>query len=422
MPMRRIEFWDAWIPNISEHHSSIGSMPMLLNFTLSPATIRVNKQLVFQKNWKQTDINQQGGQPQEKAELAIKRIYWKGRERGIERKDIMLNHSTDLEIEFSKFTEGDNVKFTVKQNKGRRIKGQAKEFTINGTIEENGTMTIPYFKVECDFKADNQDFGNIEFYYNDNKVGELKENFGWTWIKDGGLLKIFANIESKVNYLAMGCTEGDYKEAVNNQFKRTLELSSDGLVTGKLFFDGTYTKEPPQVVPKLDIIEEAKKVEGFFTLGTQTTDVHAKVESMPIDDSFLTTDLGESGVHELLHTLRLHHPFALTQAEDTKLINIGWERLITVQGTDPNIAYNIMNYDIKIIDGKKLSDLWKLKRPEYITKGQLQFIFNEIDRQQKGKGTVQDVAEASHIRSEWDTYWDEANFPGKELEEQIRPK
>jgi hypothetical protein len=40
-----------------------------------------------------------------------------------------------------------------------------------------------------------------------------------------------------------------------------------------------------------------------------------------------------------------------------------------------------MNYNFICINGELLKDLWRFKRPEYITKGQLQFVFDEIDRQ-----------------------------------------
>lgn len=418
MPVKRIEFWDAWITNIEESMSTTGTKPMTLTMRLSSATIRYNGEIT-RKSWYITDPEKIVDKAaKEEQELFVCDIKWRGRKKGRERKDMMLNHKITLEVEVRNYYEGETFELTVKQSNGRRIKGNSTEFTVTGTVNDSNIVMIENFNVECDFAEDNQDFGNIEFYHKGRKVAEFKENFGWTYIKEGHLLKIFCNIELNVNYVAMGCTEGDYKDAVNNQFRRTLELSSDGLVTGKLFFDGICVNDPPQVVPKLSIIAAIDVAKGEASTGTNTIANISNVESMREDNSFLLLDLGEGAVHELLHTLRLEHPFSKTQAEDTKLINLGWERLKTTPTTDPNIYYNILNYNFKIIDGKLLGDLWKFKRPEYITKGQLQFIFDEIDRQQNGEGTTQDVIEATYERSEWDIYWDPDNYHGKPLEYQ----
>ncbi|WP_165027263.1 type VI secretion system tube protein TssD [Dysgonomonas sp. ZJ279] len=409
MPMRRIEFWDAWITEISEHHIAYSNMPMILAFTISPATIRVNKRVVFQKNWFITDINQKDAQPQEKAEPVIKSIYWKGTKEGTERKDIMLNHSLLLEVEFREYMQGDSIELTVKQNKGRRIKAQAKEFSVSGTIDENGLMLIPNFKVECDFKDDNLNFGNIEFYYKDNKVGELKENFGWTYVKDKGILKIVANIELKTSFLPVGCLESDLKNAVSELFKSVLQKSSGGVVTGQLFFNGIKTVEMPQVVPALTF-QKQNACNGCPTSLGQTIFNTSSVNVAEVDDSFLLTETSETGIHELLHTLRLDHPFEITQAQDTKLIYIGGNNLKTTASTDPNIFYNVMNYDSNIIDGQNLGVLWKIKRPEYLTKGQIQHIFREIDLQQKGGGTKSPIA--TYDDTSFDDYWI-TNIPGE---------
>lgn len=46
-----------------------------------------------------------------------------------------------------------------------------------------------------------------------------------------------------------------------------------------------------------------------------------------------------------------------------------------------------MMYNDVIINGKELEQLWKYKRPEYQTRGQLKFIIEEIDRQKNGDGS-----------------------------------
>ncbi|MDR2065400.1 MAG: hypothetical protein LBP85_06815 [Prevotellaceae bacterium] len=57
MPFRRLEFWDAWISELSETMTFAGCSPMLLHCVISPATVRYNKNVVFQKKRFITDIN-----------------------------------------------------------------------------------------------------------------------------------------------------------------------------------------------------------------------------------------------------------------------------------------------------------------------------------------------------------------------------
>jgi len=45
-------------------------------------------------------------------------------------------------------------------------------------------------------------------------------------------------------------------------------------------------------------------------------------DSQEIDDGLLLMNLGETSIHELLHTIRLDHPHNYTQTSDTKLILI----------------------------------------------------------------------------------------------------
>jgi hypothetical protein len=57
LPFRRFEFWDACIIEISERFEANSGMPMLLNIEFSPATLRVDRTVVFQKSWYMTEIN-----------------------------------------------------------------------------------------------------------------------------------------------------------------------------------------------------------------------------------------------------------------------------------------------------------------------------------------------------------------------------
>ena len=92
--------------------------------------------------------------------------------------------------------------------------------------------------------------------------------------------------------------------------------------------------------------------------------------------------VAQSSVHEILHTLRLEHPFELTQSADTKLFKTGINQFLTSPLTDSNIVNNIMSYPMIEINGKRGQDL------THLTKGQFQFLLQEIRRQNQGYGFI----------------------------------
>lgn len=360
--------------------------------------------------------------------LFVSEIKWRGKKdnyvSSVYRKDIMLNHSIDLEVITTNFSEGDSFELTVRQSNGRRIKGQSTEFSVSGSVDADGLTTIPNFKVECDFKEDNQDFGDIIFYHKEHEIAWFKENFGWTYIKEREITKVFVNIDFNAAFIPMGYTEVDIKEAINSSFKRTLENSSGKSVTGKIFFNGKYIIELPQYVPKMQVVKGISG-NGMIYMGVVTAEVNE-------GGSDILIEMSETAVHELLHSVRLDHPFDRIQSNDTFLFNDGFRRYGTSLATDANIYYNIMLYNFCIINGHRLDNLWKTKRPEYLTKGQLQLMFKEIDLQQKGAGTHQnmnisdlfqnqeeiDIVNDNAINpdqwSAFDWYWN-ISIPGKRM-------
>lgn len=360
-PFKRVEFWDTWIPSVSETMSSTGTTPMILSLQLSPATIRYNREVVVRKVWYITDIDKKDEKyTEEERELFVRDIKWRGRKAdyisSAYRKDMMLNHNLTLEVEVKDHLPGDSFELQVKQSNGRRIKGNSTEFTVTGNVSDEGdTVLIENFRVECDFAEDNQNFGNIEFYHKGRKVAEFKENFGWDYIVEGGVTKVFVNVELNITYLPVGCLESDIKEAMNSCFKRTLENSSEGTVTGKLFFSGKSTRELPQFVPQLTVLKQTNPNElGTCILG------YVIVYIQHNDNTELLLEIAETTVHELFHSIRLDHPFERTQSEDTKLFSEknNYKRYNTALSTDNNIYYNIMNYDNIFINGYLLKDLW----------------------------------------------------------------
>lgn len=121
-------------------------------------------------------------------------------------------------------------------------------------------------------------------------------------------------------------------------------------------------------------------------------------------------DIGIDAVHEMLHTLRLTHPFEMTQTPDTELISIGNQSNVTTSNTASNIVDNIMNYPSTIVNGKKSSNQTAL------TSGQLDFMINEIMLQKQGYGfypkwdkSLDSKQNESRINKYYYDYWE---FPG----------
>lgn len=158
-----------------------------------------------------------------------------------------------------------------------------------------------------------------------------------------------------------------------------------------MFFASPYTTiEPPQATIALNVNKGAdvELKEGEASLVGGTSGINVEADSKVTDDGLLLMDLGATGIHELIHTLRLFHPHNLTQSKDMGLVKDGHPLYYkTTSATDANIYHNIMLYGVIYINGKLLDDLWKYKHPEYLTKSQLAFMLEEIDRQQNGEGT-----------------------------------
>ena len=79
--------------------------------------------------------------------------------------------------------------------------------------------------------------------------------------------------------------------------------------------------------------------------------------------------------HELLHTLRLGHPFERTQTADTKLLRVGPNSYISTPSTVSNIVDNVMNYPMITIDGKASTT------QNSLTRGQLDLMLKKIELQ-----------------------------------------
>ena len=148
---------------------------------------------------------------------------------------------------------------------------------------------------------------------------------------------------------------------------------------------------------------------GYFldsSIGGITNKAFSTVNVHDHYGNLLPADIvAQSSIHEILHTVRLGHPFEITQSEDTKLIRTGPNSFETTDKTDSNIVNNIMNYGSITIDGKRGDNM------VFLTPGQLSFIRKEIYMQSQGYGFMKGIPVNYNTINEYDeNYW--MDFPG----------
>ncbi|MDX2189337.1 MAG: RHS repeat-associated core domain-containing protein [Bacteroidota bacterium] len=190
-----------------------------------------------------------------------------------------------------------------------------------------------------------------------------------------------------------------YLTAVKTKYTQVVEQSSGGTFTGSISFDDA--KNQDVVVPDVDVSDFSNStgVAGASGLGKFAVSVNDIEGNLQSPEEFALDFL-----HELFHTARLDHPFEVTQAADTKLLHEGGNNYSTVEGTDPNILYNMMNYPNISINGARLGDLWKVQPGDKLTIGQLYFLVGQIQQQMQGAGT-------SKRDDYWDYWLDDAGTP-----------
>ncbi len=237
---------------------------------------------------------------------------------------------------------------------------------------------------------------NSTYAYAENRVinGIDMEGLEWSSSIDGkGVEHLNVNVNFSVD-AALNLSSQQvqaYQDAINNQFRNSLELSSGGAITGAVTFNGGDEVTLGQVVPSISLYGKATEPGANFGFAGNTMFEKVSLNVYNNDGSLKSPNVvGEDGAHELPHTLRTAHPFEITQSPDTRLIKTGVNEYSSTPTTNVNIKYNIMNYSMIKIDGVKLGDLWKLKPGNLLTPGQLQHMQNEIKLQTNGAGTNKD--------------------------------
>lgn len=138
-PFKRIEFWDAWITNISESMSATGKNPMIMSLRLSPATIRYNNDVVHRKVWFITDIDRKVSErPREEKRPKVVNIYWMDEEEKKQITEIKAGQTATFVAETRDYEVGEPLDFNLKNHDTGEM------FTLSGEVGDWGTVKIKW--------------------------------------------------------------------------------------------------------------------------------------------------------------------------------------------------------------------------------------------------------------------------------------
>jgi hypothetical protein len=225
----------------------------------------------------------------------------------------------------------------------------------------------------------------------------------WTYVIDANghiTINVALNFSVSGNYSAAQISA--YKNAIATQFHNIIYGSSGGTMSGTITFYES----------NADIIQSLSLGKLDDNVGGMTSYFKSSVNMFNTADELRSlSDVGSDATHEMLHTLRLEHPFEVTQTEDTKLLRVAPNSFVSTPATDKNIVNNIMNYPMITIDGMKSSN------QNSLTKGQLNFMLDEINLQRQGYGfmpkynsALTPEQNANLYKQYYENYW--LNLPG----------
>lgn len=240
-------------------------------------------------------------------------------------------------------------------------------------------------------------------YCGNNPVNRIDpDGREWKYVVDANghiTINVALNLSVSGDYTAAQISA--YKNAISTQFHNTIYESSGGTMSGTI----TFYQGNQNITQSLSLSE----MDG--AIGGRTSYFHSSVnlfnrtgELRPL------SDIGSDAIHEILHTVRLAHPFELTQTEDTKLVRVAPNTFVSTPTTDINIINNVMNYPMITIDGQKSTN------QNSLTKGQLDFILKEINLQNQGYGffkynpALTQEQNLNLYKQYYESYWH--NIPG----------
>ena len=196
----------------------------------------------------------------------------------------------------------------------------------------------------------------------------------------------------------------NYKTTISSEFNRMISDASDGRMSGVIKF---YTNNKDIVQSLVLTSEESSLIAGSTTYMGSQVNVNDKNGALK-DYAIVAADVS----HELLHTLRVAHPFERTQTADTKLLKVGPNSYISTPSTASNIGNNVMIYPMTTIDGKTSTS------QNSLTKGQLNLMLKEIELQKQGYGIYKYNKKLTNSQNEelyskyFTNYWDQDQWPG----------
>ena len=196
----------------------------------------------------------------------------------------------------------------------------------------------------------------------------------------------------------------NYKTTISSEFNRMISDASDGRMSGVIKF---YTNNKDIVQSLVLTSDESSIIAGSTTYMSSQVNVNDKNGALK-DYAIVAADVS----HELLHALRLAHPFERTQTADTKLLRVGPNSYISTPSTASNIENNVMNYPMITIDGKTSTS------QNSLTKGQLNLMLKEIELQKQGYGIYKYNNKLTNSQNEelyskyFTNYWDQDQWPG----------
>ena len=267
-------------------------------------------------------------------------------------------------------------------------------------------LKVSYFNKELtsNKSAVKEQRATLYAYCGNNPINRVDKNGKeWTYVIDA---KGHITVNVELNFSVSGNFTADqisaYKTAIATQFNGTLSESSGGLMSGTITFDEG----------NKNIVQSLSLSEGGGIIGGMTSHFSSSVNlSNPAGELRSISDIGSDATHEMLHTLRLEHPFEVTQTEDTKLLRVAPNSFVSTPTTDKNIVNNVMSYPMITIDGMKSSN------QNSLTKGQLNFMLNEINLQKQGYGFIPKYNPALSQKQNdnlflkyYENYWN--NIPG----------
>ncbi|MDE6019642.1 MAG: hypothetical protein K2H01_01415 [Ruminococcus sp.] len=161
------------------------------------------------------------------------------------------------------------------------------------------------------------------------------------------------------------------QRSISIQFNKMIKEASSGSMNGVVVF----SNDDPSIEHSLTLIMANSIIGGLG--GNFTSIVNCMNNQGDLRDY---DELGVDAVHEFFHTLRLDHPFEVTQTDDTRIIKQSAKSFLSTSSTYRNMVNNVMSYPFITIDGV-MPGLQNSLSP-----GQLDFIINEIGLQKMGFG------------------------------------